>query len=229
MSYNTPDNVISPAELTTTQSIQGLQNPELSEEPAFRDNKHNSIEKPQKTQEPHQSTEMNTSSLQLSTQQSVNFKRSFSLISPKRSVQLTPHLISNKLRDKLGRTLTLRLNQKLKHLEEESNLPKTQESQIYPLPLNDDTHFVDSPKPALENYLALEGNDDNEIPHLRWCASCKGEVKTEIEYVNNRKTFWASVGIFMTGGVLGCFLLPYMTNSCKGVKVVCHKCRKALA
>jgi hypothetical protein len=229
MSYNSPDNVVSPAELTTSQSIQGLQNPELSEEPAFRDNKCSLTEKPPKSQEPHQSSDMNSSSLQLSTQQSVNFKRSFSLLSPKRSVQLTPHLISNKLKDTLGRTLTLRLNQKLKHLEEDSNLPKTQEPHIYPSALKDDEQFIDSPKPALENYLALEGNDDNEIPHLRWCASCKGEVKTEIEYVNSRKTFWASVGIFMTGGVLGCFLLPYMTNSCKGVKVVCHKCRKALA
>lgn len=69
---------------------------------------------------------------------------------------------------------------------------------------------------------------DLQIPQLKWCAYCKAEVMTKVSYVNNEKTFWSAVGIFLSGGVLGCFLLPYMSNSCKGVKVVCHTCERVL-
>ncbi|OMJ72166.1 hypothetical protein SteCoe_29458 [Stentor coeruleus] len=229
MSNSSPDHFFSPAELTAVPSPQCFSGPELSEEPIFRGTKRSGTDKITKGQEPHMSSELNSSSLQVSTQQSLNFKRSFTMTSPKRSVPSTPFLLANKLKEIQGQSLTLRLNEKLKELEDDSNVRKTQEVEIEPLSINEDFRYPSYPQPALENRLALEGENDSEIPQLRWCAACKGEVKTETEYVNSRKTFWASVGIFMSGGVLGCFLLPYMTNSCKGIRVVCHKCRRALA
>lgn len=63
-----------------------------------------------------------------------------------------------------------------------------------------------------------------EIPRLIWCAACKAEKTTQVRYVNDSKTFWSSVGIFLSGGVFGCFMLPYMLNSCKGVEVLCGSC-----
>lgn len=63
-----------------------------------------------------------------------------------------------------------------------------------------------------------------EIPRLAWCAYCGGERMTRVNYVNDSRTLWSSIAIFLTGGVFGCFLLPYMTNCCKGVQVVCGQC-----
>ncbi|OMJ94924.1 hypothetical protein SteCoe_1784 [Stentor coeruleus] len=77
--------------------------------------------------------------------------------------------------------------------------------------------------------LAKEISDNNEFadfPCLRWCAFCGKETSTEIEYKNSSTTFWASLGIFLAGGVFGCFLLPYGMNSCKDMKTVCHICKR---
>jgi hypothetical protein len=65
----------------------------------------------------------------------------------------------------------------------------------------------------------------NEIPTLRWCAYCKKETMTDLEFRNTAKTFWSAVGIFLLGGVLGCFLIPYSMNRCKDTKFVCHVCK----
>ena len=69
---------------------------------------------------------------------------------------------------------------------------------------------------------------DSSIPSLRWCAYCKGEIATEVIYVNSEKTFWASLAIFLSGGVLGCFLLPYSLDSCKNLQVRCHRCKHVI-
>lgn len=87
------------------------------------------------------------------------------------------------------------------------------------------------PKPTVyaEEYEEdYNGKGNSEIPTLMWCANCKGEMATGVVYVNNSKTFWSSVGIFLSGGVLGCFLLPYCTNYCKSVQVVCTKCGRVV-
>ncbi|OMJ71704.1 hypothetical protein SteCoe_30012 [Stentor coeruleus] len=68
-----------------------------------------------------------------------------------------------------------------------------------------------------------------DIPSLRWCAYCSKENSTEIEYRNSSKTFWASVGIFLAGGILGCFMLPYTMNSCKDTRLLCHVCKREVA
>ena len=83
-------------------------------------------------------------------------------------------------------------------------------------------------EPRMDTSLIIEGRDDIEIPHLRWCAACKAEVMTRVVHVNDSKTFWSAVGIFLAGGVFGCFLLPYVTNTCKGVRLICHKCERTL-
>ncbi|OMJ85770.1 hypothetical protein SteCoe_12836 [Stentor coeruleus] len=75
---------------------------------------------------------------------------------------------------------------------------------------------------------AYELQTDIETPQLVWCAYCKAERTTEIEYLNNSTTFLSSVGIFLMGGVLGCFLVPYAINSCKTPKVLCSKCKHRL-
>lgn len=69
---------------------------------------------------------------------------------------------------------------------------------------------------------------DSGIPSLRWCAYCKGEITTEVNYVNSGKTFWASLAIFLSGGVFGCFLLPYSLDSCKNLQVRCHRCKHVI-
>lgn len=63
-----------------------------------------------------------------------------------------------------------------------------------------------------------------EVPRLQWCASCKAEKMTRSRYVNNSKTFLSSVGICLSGGFLGCCMLPYMMNSCKGIETSCTSC-----
>ena len=68
-----------------------------------------------------------------------------------------------------------------------------------------------------------------EIPTLAWCAYCKGEIRTQVNYVNSSKTFWSSVGIFLMGGVVGCFLLPYFTDKCKNPQLVCSRCQHKLS
>ena len=66
------------------------------------------------------------------------------------------------------------------------------------------------------------------IEELRWCAACGREVATTTKYVNSKKTFWSSVAIFALGGVVGCFMIPYCSDSCKDVKRVCMRCSREL-
>ena len=74
----------------------------------------------------------------------------------------------------------------------------------------------------------LELELDCSLPSLRWCAYCKGEIATEVNYVNSAKTFWASLAIFLSGGVFGCCLLPYSLDSCKNLQVRCHRCKHVI-
>ena len=89
--------------------------------------------------------------------------------------------------------------------------------------VSDKASFVDEAK-ADPGGLDL----DSGIPGLMWCAYCKGEIATEVFYVNSEKTFWASLAIFLSGGVFGCFLLPYSMNSCKHLQVRCHCCKHVI-
>jgi hypothetical protein len=173
------------------------------------------------------SGELNLSTNQTSTQNSLHLKRSYFLSSAKRSEPDPLSLTQPKLDDPADRYLTLRLEDKLKELD----LQPYRKSEV----VHTESFFAPSPDPAkyateeaMENGIVFEGERDVRIPQLKWCASCKAEVATEVLYVNNEKTFWSSVGIFLSGGFLGCFLLPYMMNSCKGAKVICHKCRRVL-
>lgn len=62
-------------------------------------------------------------------------------------------------------------------------------------------------------------------PTLKWCPYCSKETATEAIYKNTSKTFWTSLGIFLSGGVLGCFLLPYLGKTCKQISFICHICK----
>lgn len=79
---------------------------------------------------------------------------------------------------------------------------------------------------ALEIPEFKNSKSDNGIPTLVWCAFCGREVATEVCYVNSSQTFWSSVAIFLSGGVFGCFLLPYAMDSCKSMKMRCHRCKR---
>jgi LITAF-like zinc ribbon domain len=70
----------------------------------------------------------------------------------------------------------------------------------------------------------FEFSTQNQTPRLIWCAFCKGEHITYNVYKNNSQTFFNSAVILLMGGVLGCCLIPYATNSCKDQKTVCSKC-----
>ena len=165
------------------------------------------------------SGDLNFSSMQTSTQQSLNFKHSYFLSSPKRTEVDSIVLTQAKLEENEN-SLALRLEDKLKQLENRAVFKKSQD-------LNLD-HTVSAREELDDSHISFEGPDDLKIPQLRWCASCKAEVMTQVVYVNTDKTFWSSVGIFITGGFLGCFLLPYMMNSCKGARLVCHGCQRVL-
>lgn len=223
-----------PDSLSTYKSVpysspQRYLNPEPSDEPEFKPSKKLLPEKSlANASEARISTELNSSSLQISTQQSINFKKSFFLTSPKRSIPTTPLLLANKLKEIQGQSLTMKLGEKLKDLEEDIKARRHTEGADVEKPVINSPLF-DLKNGEIEAELELEGELHPEIPHLKWCAYCKAEVLTEVEYVNTGKTFWSSVGIFFAGGIFGCFLLPYMTNYCKGVKVVCHVCKRPLS
>lgn len=86
--------------------------------------------------------------------------------------------------------------------------------------------LVSEAKPA--NFLTFgeiyEVDLTSDVPNLEWCAYCRADIKTTMMYANNSKTFWSAVAIFMSGGIFGCFLIPYLTKSCKSLQVLCSKC-----
>ena len=90
--------------------------------------------------------------------------------------------------------------------------------------------------PFKNHSIAIRVEDDDakfyskniEIPKLAWCAFCGGERATKVKYVNDSSTFWSSVTIFLSGGVFGCFMLPYMSTCCKGVQLVCSQCERVV-
>lgn len=88
---------------------------------------------------------------------------------------------------------------------------------------------LDSLRSLDSNTVLITTDEDlKTIPTLRWCAYCKRESLTEPSYKNSSKTFWSAVGIFLMGGVCGCFMLPYLTDSCKDIVMKCSKCHREL-
>ena len=61
---------------------------------------------------------------------------------------------------------------------------------------------------------------------LKWCAYCGKENLAVLVSKPTAKTFWSAVGIFVSGGFLGCFLLPYLTPSCQEARTQCVKCER---
>lgn len=227
MAYKRSDLALSPSEFVSHKHLQ----PELSEDPVFHtyDTKCATEKSYLHPHDQISNSELNTSSLQFSTQHSMNFKKSFFLTSPKRSVPSTPFMLSTKLKELQGQSLNLKLQEKLRLLEGSASVErKSEKKHLEPMMEVHKGRYNSMYEPILESSLVMEGAEDIEVPHLRWCASCGAEVTTKAVYVNTNKTFWSAVGIFLTGGVFGCFLLPYMTNSCKGVRLVCHKCDRTL-
>lgn len=180
-------------------------------------------------------------SLQASTQHSLNLKQSFFNKSEAKIKELNDPEACNSGNSSLKSTLKTDLKHFLKELEE--NEPEVVRdrrknskslSDLNEIRRNKSIGFIKSvqtPFNELEADLAQDVENealDLMIPRLRWCAFCKAEVMTEVEFVNNSKTFWSAVGIFLSGGFLGCFLLPYMSNSCKGARLICHSCGRAV-
>ncbi|OMJ81797.1 hypothetical protein SteCoe_17681 [Stentor coeruleus] len=206
---------------------------EYSEEPHFSLYHHNDTKFPLDKQDSYHadtciSTEMNSSSLQTSTIQSLNLKKSFNLNSPKNSVPQAPALLSIKSKKLKKQNLHQKVEKRLQKLELQNRTYKKFEipesKSIFDI-------NVDKYNPVIkesDDNISFEGNEDMKIPQLIWCASCGGEVMTKIEYINTEKTLWAAMGILFSGGILGCFLIPYMTNTCKGVRLRCHKCDRIL-
>ena len=234
MAYKRADLYLNQMESKNLNSPKGILNPEPSDEPIFgglqtSDTKYGTERSYFHPHEHLGSTEMNSSSMQISTQQSLNFKKSFFLNSPKRSIPSTPVGLSGKLKGLKDQSLNLKLSEKLKSLEGKSDMERQSEMiETEPLVDLNDQRYQSFREPALDTSLLMEGENDIVIPHLRWCAFCKAEVTTEAIYITNNKTFWSAVGIFLSGGFLGCFLLPYMTNACKGVRLICHSCKRTL-
>ena len=107
----------------------------------------------------------------------------------------------------------LKLQDKLNILETKFN----QETRV--------TEVAESPvpyRPSEDAAIILEG------PSLRWCPYCQRETVNDVYYKNSAKTFWSSLGIFLMGGVFGCFMLPYLSTSCKDPYFVCARCKHTL-
>ena len=92
-----------------------------------------------------------------------------------------------------------------------------------------DSKFYMSSERSTAAVAISEDFEITECPTLRWCAYCSKETTTEVQYKNSSKTFLSSVAIFLVGGFLGCFLLPYVTNTCKDIKTMCHICKHEIA
>ena len=82
---------------------------------------------------------------------------------------------------------------------------------------------------AVEAQFVEETADEvRDIPQLKWCASCQRETIVKCEFKPSAKTFWSSVAILAMGGVLGCFMVPYMTDSCKRPQFTCTHCLRSV-
>ena len=235
MAYKRSDLQLNPSDLSPITASSKFLHPEYSEDPILRhqhtsDTKYPTGKSYLHPTEAFSTPELNSSSLQASTQHSMTFKNSFFLASPKHSLPSSPGLLSNKIKEFQGQGVNLKLEQKLRRLEISASVGR--ESEVLHAEPMVDYHrekFNNSMiEPILENSLVMEGPNDIEIPHLRWCAACMAEVTTQVVYINSNKTFWSAVGIFLSGGIFGCFLLPYMSNSCKGVRLICHNCGRTL-
>lgn len=213
MACNPPNNSYN--ETVTSVNFSKYPQPELSDEPIIT-KKSQRFNLP--VADPILITDLNNSSLQLSTQHSLNTKKSFSVFSPKHSIPSAARFLKKVKKTEDQASINQELDGNLKLLESENSPHKDEIGKSFEIETEKET----------EAALVFEGDENYEIPHLRWCAFCAAEVVTEIEYVNNEKTFWTSVGIFFAGGIFGCFMLPYMTNLCKGVKLVCHKCKRPI-
>ena len=180
-------------------------------------------------------------SFQASTQHSLNLKQSFFNKSEAKIKELDGPEGSLPGQSSLKSTLRTDLKHFLKELDEgEPEGPRDRRknsksmSDLNVIGRGRSIGFIKSsqtPFNELEADLAQDVENealDLMIPRLRWCAFCKAEVMTEVEFVNNSKTFWSAVGIFLSGGFLGCFLLPYMSNSCKGARLICHSCGRVV-
>ena len=89
------------------------------------------------------------------------------------------------------------------------------------------TREADFAKPA-EPCGTLSSELSPTIPRLRWCPFCCKETLVCAEYRPTAKPFWAALGIFVSGGVLGCFALPYLSRSCQQAALVCRTCNHSL-
>jgi LITAF-like zinc ribbon domain len=211
-------------------STKLLLSPELSEEPVFNTSHTQDTKLADNIylhpQDNRVSTEL--SSYQLSTQQSVNLKRSFFMNSPKGSVSSTPFLLTNKLKELQVQSINSKLQDKLDELDKNLEIDSKSDGHDpeVTVDINEKNDFV--PNHVVQSNITLEGDNDLEVPHLRWCAYCKAEVTTKAFFINNQKTFMSALGIFLLGGVLGCFMIPYMMNSCKSLRIVCKNCDRTL-
>ena len=106
-----------------------------------------------------------------------------------------------------------------------SSLSNTNEKEF--INLHENSKSPDECLESATEFLTLD-DEAKDIPTLKWCAFCKKEVMTEIISKPSSKTFWSAVGIFLMGGVCGCFLLPYVTGSCSDYASRCSKCQREI-
>ncbi|CAG9332211.1 unnamed protein product [Blepharisma stoltei] len=132
----------------------------------------------------------------------------------------------------LSSDLSVRISEKLRKLREEfENFDISFNKPDNAIDIRIPEEFPESLSKLPIQAIPMDYNDPYEIdlqssvPQLKWCAYCQAERTSEIEYVNTSKTFWSSVAVFLAGGVFGCFMVPYMMNSCKGRKLRCNKCK----
>ena len=230
MAYKCPELIVSPPSPRYSELGKSF-HPQFSDEPVFykpeSSDMKNSVNKSLLYAQDYPASTY-FASPQASTQNSISLNKWFLLASPKRSSSSLTSVLKVLQTEDQGAKLHETLQEKLKRFEKTSEYKRSATIDSESLIDIKKDKFSSVHDPALEKTITFEGFNDIEIPQLRWCAYCKAEVMTKVLFVNNSKTFWSAVGIFLSGGVFGCFMLPYMTNACKGTRLICHKCERML-
>eukprot|EP00117_Sycon_ciliatum_P031674 scpid74657/ scgid24729/ Lipopolysaccharide-induced tumor necrosis factor-alpha factor homolog; Small integral membrane protein of lysosome/late endosome len=91
------------------------------------------------------------------------------------------------------------------------------------------TKSVDQPKSApTVNVGRVVTNFFQESPMSITCTHCNATVVSETRRVPNSRTWCLCATIFLLGGVLGCCLIPFYSDSCRDVEHRCPNCDVAL-
>lgn len=118
------------------------------------------------------------------------------------------------------------------HFDSFEKIPSSKTSQLnLKIPEHFDVGFESPRGKTIKQAVVIDQHEislDPNVPGLIWCSYCKGEKLYTLDHKPSNYTFLASLGIFLAGGVLGCFLVPYLIPSCQSSYKKCSQCQRHL-